>query len=149
MLFGEVLVQRRLCLVGAFLASPRVAGRTRRSSPRALAPQEPCVFDTYEADAKAAVAAAAAAAERAAPPKLLERLLSGCVIGAGWDEDESMHGVHGGRLYWDACAEPAREDSHAGFAESSGGAVLSDTLAQARAGAAPGGTRWSEQGAPA
>jgi hypothetical protein len=95
------------------------------------------VFDTSEADAKAAVAAAAAAAERAAPPKLLERLLSGCVIGAGWDEDESLHGVHGGRLYWDACVEPAREDSHAGFAESTGGAVLSDTLAQARAQGGP------------
>ena len=130
MLFQAVVPSGCLC----------VAGRTRRGSPRALALQEPCVFDTSEADAKAAVAAAAAAAaERAAPPKLLERLLSGCVIGAGWDEDESMHGVHGGRLYWDACAEPAREDSHAGFAESTGSAVLGDTLAQARARGGPRG----------
>ena len=95
--------------------------------------QEKCIFDTSEADAKAAVAAAEEA-KRNKSLTLLGRVLSGCVIGAGWDEDESMHGVHGGRLYWDTCCEPDCERSFAGMVIAeptrSGGAILGDTIAQ-------------------
>lgn len=94
------------------------------------------MFDTSEADAKAAARAAEEEAARAKPMGLLERLLSGCAIGAGWDDDESMHGVHGGRLYWDACCDERERSRACGLASvegtCSGSAHLGDTLAQAR-----------------
>lgn len=94
------------------------------------------MFDTSEADARAAARAAEEEAAKAKPAGFLERLLSGCAIGAGWDEDESMHGVHGGRLYWDACADERERPRAFGLASvegtTGGAAHLGDTMAQAR-----------------
>ncbi|KAK9835211.1 hypothetical protein WJX81_006055 [Elliptochloris bilobata] len=117
----------------AFAWPWKPAARTSVSS-TASSSEEKCVFDTSEADAKAAAAAVEAKAARAKPLGIMEYLLSGCMIGAGWDEDESMHGVHGGRLYWDACCEPERSrtgKASGGDPTCSGAAPLGNTLAQA------------------